>query len=162
MAHKIYTELQVFLGKEMREAARGRRGRKRRATQQKPDVFHAQIPAVELCQFLKIGNCELGFLLPVGEMRSCQLENDSFSVPIPVPISDNLLKAAEEPTTKCPSAQESRKKQHGKMNLDLEVYIYRLVQKKGTVLVSTSLAWPAAAGQKLSLKLAPFLLLNPV
>ena len=96
MAHKIYTELQVFLGKEMREAARGRRGRKRRATQQKPDVFHAQIPAVELCQFLKIGNCELGFLLPVGEMRSCQLENDSFSVPIPVPISDNLLKAAEQ------------------------------------------------------------------
>ena len=29
-------------------------------------------------------------------------------------------------------------------------------------MVSTSLAWPAAAGQKLFLKLAPFLLLNPV
>ena len=43
---------------------------------------------------------------------------------------------------------------------------YRLVQKKGTVLLRTSLAWPAvagaAAGQKLSLNLAPFLLLNPV
>ena len=42
------------------------------------------------------------------------------------------------------------------------VIVYRLVQKKGTVLLSTSLAWLAAAGQKLSLNLAPFLLLNPV
>ena len=41
--------------------------------------------------------------------------------------------------------------------------MYRVVQKKGTVLLSTSLVWPAvAAGQKLSLNLAPFLLLNPV
>ena len=34
--------------------------------------------------------------------------------------------------------------------------------EKGTVLLSTSLAWPAAAGPKLSLNLAPILLLNPV
>ena len=42
---------------------------------------------------------------------------------------------------------------------------YRLVQKKGTVLqllLSTSMAWPAVAGQKFSRNLAPFLLLNPV
>ena len=39
---------------------------------------------------------------------------------------------------------------------------YRLVQKKRTVLLSTSLGWLTAAGQKLSLNLAPFLLLNPV
>ena len=37
--------------------------------------------------------------------------------------------------------------------------MYRVVQKKVTVLLSTSLA---AARQKLSLNLAPFLLLNPV
>ena len=41
------------------------------------------------------------------------------------------------------------------------------MQNKGTVMLSTSLAWPAvqwlaAAGQKLSLNLAPFLFLNPV
>ena len=35
---------------------------------------------------------------------------------------------------------------------------YRVVQKKGTVLLSTSLAWLAAAGQKLPLNFAPFLL----
>ena len=44
--------------------------------------------------------------------------------------------------------------------------IYRVVKKKGTVLLSTTLAWLrlwlAAARQKLSLNLAPFLLLNPV
>ena len=34
--------------------------------------------------------------------------------------------------------------------------------EKGTVLLSTSLVWLAAARQKLSLNLAPFLLLNPV
>ena len=39
---------------------------------------------------------------------------------------------------------------------------YRPVQKKGTVLLSTSLAWPAEARQKLSLNLTPFLLLSPV
>ena len=41
----------------------------------------------------------------------------------------------------------------------------RVGQKKGTVLLSNSLAWPlwlAAAGQKISLNLAPFLLLNTV
>ena len=43
-----------------------------------------------------------------------------------------------------------------------QVELYRVVHKKGTVLLSTSLAWLAAAGQKLSLNLAPFLLLNPV
>ena len=36
------------------------------------------------------------------------------------------------------------------------------MQKKGTVLLSTSLAWLAAAGQKLSRNLARFILLNPV
>ena len=40
--------------------------------------------------------------------------------------------------------------------------MYRLGQKKGTVLLSTSLAWLAAVRQKLSLNLTPFLLLNPV
>ena len=44
----------------------------------------------------------------------------------------------------------------------LALCIYRVVQKKGTVLLSTSLWWLAATGQKLSLNLAPFLLLNPV
>ena len=42
------------------------------------------------------------------------------------------------------------------------VIVYRLVQKKGTVLLSTSLAWLAAASQKLSLNLEPFIFLNPV
>ena len=42
------------------------------------------------------------------------------------------------------------------------VLMYRLMQKKGTVLLSTSLPWPAVAGQKLSHNLAPFLLLNTV
>ena len=45
------------------------------------------------------------------------------------------------------------------------VDVYRVVQKKETVLLSTSLAcqlWLAAAEQKLSLNLAPFLLLDPV
>ena len=42
---------------------------------------------------------------------------------------------------------------------------YRLVQKKGTVLLSTSLEWPAVAGLQPGsnfLSTAPFLLLNPI
>ena len=39
---------------------------------------------------------------------------------------------------------------------------YRPVQIKATALLSTRLAWLAAAGQKLSLSLAPFNLINPV
>ena len=34
---------------------------------------------LELCQFLKIRNRGLKFFLPVREMRSCELENESFS-----------------------------------------------------------------------------------
>ena len=36
------------------------------------------------------------------------------------------------------------------------------MQKKGTVLLSSRLAWPGEAGQKLSFNLAPFLLPNLV
>ena len=41
---------------------------------------------LELWRFLKIRNCEL--------------ENDTYSTPIPVPISDKLLKTVEEPESR--------------------------------------------------------------
>ena len=50
---------------------------------------------LELCQFLKIGNYELRLFLPVPEMRNCELENDSFSIPllpILVPIPPKCAK----------------------------------------------------------------------
>ena len=52
-----------------------------------------------------------------------------------------------------------------KLKANRRVQRVQACAKKGTVLLSTSLAWPlwlAAARQKLSLNLAPFLLLNPV
>ena len=41
---------------------------------------------VEVGRFLKIRNCELGFLLPLSQMRNCEPENDSFFDSFPIPL----------------------------------------------------------------------------
>ena len=41
---------------------------------------------LEVAQFLKFRNCESQFLLPVHEVRSWESENDSFSIPITIPL----------------------------------------------------------------------------
>ena len=41
---------------------------------------------LEVGRFLKIRNSELGFLLPVQEMRNSESENDSFFDSFPIPF----------------------------------------------------------------------------
>ena len=44
------------------------------------------VSKVEVGRFLKIRNCELGFLLPLSQMRNCEPENDSFFDSFPIPL----------------------------------------------------------------------------
>ena len=41
---------------------------------------------LEVGRFLKIRNCELGFLLPLSQIRNCESENDSFFDSFPIPL----------------------------------------------------------------------------
>ena len=42
--------------------------------------------SLEVGRFLKIRNCELGFLLPLSQIRNCESENDSFFDSFPIPL----------------------------------------------------------------------------
>ena len=49
-------------------------------------VFTVHCP-LEVGRFLKIRNCELGFLLPLSQMRNCESENDSFFDSFLIPLA---------------------------------------------------------------------------
>ena len=49
------------------------------------DIYDHQ-NILEVGRFLKIRNCELGFLLPLSQMRNCESENDSFFDSFPIPL----------------------------------------------------------------------------
>ena len=55
---------------------------------------------LEVGRFLKIRNCELGFLLPIQEMRNCESENDSFFESFLIPFASdsgsNSIKMTEK------------------------------------------------------------------
>ena len=44
---------------------------------------------IELCQFLKIRNCESRFLLPLSKMGNCELKNNSFSIHFMILLANN-------------------------------------------------------------------------
>ena len=55
----------------------------------KPDlgtIYDRLAFLLEVGRFLKIRNCELGFLLPLSQMRNCESENDSFFDSFPIPL----------------------------------------------------------------------------
>ena len=48
-------------------------------------------PELEVARFLKIRSRESRFLLPVGEMRNWESENDSLSIPFMNPLTPTLV-----------------------------------------------------------------------
>ena len=47
---------------------------------------HASVSELEVGRFLKIMSYESRFVLPVSEMRNCESESDSFSIPFTIPL----------------------------------------------------------------------------
>ena len=61
----------------------------RQTTDFKVKIGHVNTKLVDLCRFLKIINCESRFLLPLPEMRNCELKNDSFLIPFTILLANN-------------------------------------------------------------------------